>query len=221
MEFPSTIEYATRFRLNNPKAIFKTAKNKEQEFYSVCDDIGPPARMLRWCCFMFKTGPISRVINAYYRDKNILTYYGIRKCESVSRSKYNRIEDNAESIKIQQQKVASPIFFWKDIDIWLYLLGEDVDFNDAYRLGYDRVGCWCCPNNNARAEFLSKIYMPEQYEKWHNFLIDFAKKIGKPDPEEYINSGKWKARQGGNGVEAAADVKIKFTNCTTEENAKV
>ena len=221
LEFPSTIEYATRFRLNHPKAIFKTAKNKEQDFYSVCEDIGPPARMLRWCCFMFKTGPISRVINSFYRDKNILTYYGIRKCESVSRSKYNRIEDNAETIKIQQQKVASPIFFWKDIDIWLYLLGEDVDFNDAYRLGYDRVGCWCCPNNNSRAEFLSKIYMPEQYEKWHSFLIDFAKKIGKPDPEEYINSGKWKARQGGNGVEAASDVKIKFTNSTTEENAKV
>ena len=221
LEFPSTIEYANRFRLNNPKAIFKIAKNKEQVFYDVCEDIGPPARMLRWCCFMFKTGPISRIINSLYRDKNILTYYGIRKCESVARSKYNRIEDNAESIKIQQQRVATPIFFWKDIDIWLYLLGEKVDFNDAYRLGYDRVGCWCCPNNNARAEFLSKIYMPEQYEKWHTFLLDFAKRIGKPDPEEYINSGKWKARQGGNGLEAASDVKIKYTNCTTEDHAKV
>ena len=191
------------------------AKNKEQNFYEVCEDIGPPARMLRWCCFMFKTGPISRVITGLYRDKSILTYYGIRKCESVSRSKYNRIEDNAESTKIQQQTVATPIFFWKDIDVWLYILGEEVDFNDAYRLGYDRVGCWCCPNNNIRAEFLSQIYMPEQYEKWHNFLVDFAKRIGKPDPEEYINSGKWKARQGGNGVAAASDVKIKFTNCTT------
>lgn len=221
LEFPFTIEYAERFKKNNPKAIFKVVKNKEQNFYEVCEDIGPPARMLRWCCFMFKTGPISRVITGLYRDKSILTYYGIRKCESVSRSKYNRIEDNAESTKIQQQTVATPIFFWKDIDVWLYILGEEVDFNDAYRLGYDRVGCWCCPNNNIRAEFLSQIYMPEQYEKWHNFLVDFAKRIGKPDPEEYINSGKWKARQGGNGVAAASDVKIKFTNCTTEENAKV
>ena len=221
LEFPFTIEYAERIKKNNPKAIFKVAKNKEQNFYEVCEDIGPPARMLRWCCFMFKTGPISRVITGLYRDKSILTYYGIRKCESVSRSKYNRIEDNAESTKIQQQTVATPIFFWKDIDVWLYILGEEVDFNDAYRLGYDRVGCWCCPNNNIRAEFLSQIYMPEQYEKWHNFLVDFAKRIGKPDPEEYINSGKWKARQGGNGVAAASDVKIKFTNCTTEENAKV
>ncbi len=221
LEFPLTIEYVKRFRENNPKAIFKTARNKEQDFYEVCEDIGPPARMLRWCCSMFKTGPITRVLNSLYRDMDILTFYGIRKNESVSRSKYNRVENNAESVKIQKQKVASPIFHWKDIDVWLYILGEGIDFNDAYRLGYDRVGCWCCPNNNERAQFLSRIYMPEQTEKWRNFLIDFAVKIGKPDAEVYVDSGKWKARQGGNGIAAAEDVKIKFTNCTTEDNAKV
>lgn len=221
LEFPLTIEYAKRFRKNNPKAIFKTARNKEQDFYEVCEDIGPPARVLRWCCFMFKTGPITRVLNSLYRDKDILTFYGIRKNESVSRSKYNRVEDNAESVKIQKQKVASPIFLWKDIDVWLYILSEGVDFNDAYRLGYDRVGCWCCPNNNERAQLLSRIYMPEQSKKWREFLIDFAVKIGKPDAEVYVDSGKWKARQGGNGIAAAEDVKIKFTNCTTEDNAKV
>ena len=37
------------------------------------------------------------------------------------------------------------------------IFSEKVDFNEAYRLGYDRVGCWCCPNNNQRAQFLSKI----------------------------------------------------------------
>lgn len=221
LEFPLTIEYAQRFRENNSKVIFKTAKNKEQEFYKVCEDIGPPARMLRWCCSMFKTGPITRVLNNLYRDRDILTFYGIRKCESTSRSKYNRIENNAESVKIQKQKVASPIFLWKDIDIWLYILGEKIDFNDAYRLGYDRVGCWCCPNNNERAQFLSRIYMSDKAIKWREFLIGFAVKIGKPDAEVYVDSGKWKARQGGNGVVAAEDVKIKVTNCTTEDYAKV
>ena len=117
LEFPLTLEYAARFRENNPKAIFRTAQNKEQDFYSVCEDIGPPARMMRWCCSMFKTGPITRILNRYYKDINILTFYGIRKCESVSRSKYNRVEDNAESVKIQKQKVASPIFLWQDLDI--------------------------------------------------------------------------------------------------------
>jgi len=221
LEFPLTLEYAERYRKDNPKAIFKTARNDEQDFFKVCEDIGPPARMLRWCCTMFKTGPITRVINRYYRDCDILTYYGIRKCESVKRSKYNRVEDSADTIKIRKQKTASPIFLWKDVDIWLYILGEDVDFNDAYRLGYDRVGCWCCPNNNDRAQYLSHIYMPEQSTEWRNFLIRFAKQIGKPDAEVYIDTGKWKARHGGNGIAAAEDVKIKFTNCTAEENAKV
>lgn len=221
LEFPLTVEYANRFRDNHPLAIFQIAKNEEQNFYDVCEDIGPPARMMRWCCSMFKTGPITRVINSLYRSQQILTFYGIRKSESVSRSKYNRIEDDAESVKIQQQTVASPIFFWKDIDIWLYILAEGIDFNAAYRLGYDRVGCWCCPNNNLRAQFLSRIYMPEQFKAWRKFLIDFAKKIGKPDPEVYVDTGKWKARQGGNGLASSGDIKIRFTNCTTEDHAKI
>ena len=221
LEFPLTIEYAERFRDQHPLAIFKTAKNNEQDFMSVCEDIGPPARMMRWCCSMFKTGPITRVLTRYYRDTKILTFYGIRRDESTARSKYNRVEDDAESVKIQKQTVATPIFYWKDIDIWLYILTEKIDFNDAYRLGYDRVGCWCCPNNNLRAQFLSSIYMPEKYKKWRDFLIQFAVRIGKPDPEVYVDTGKWKARQGGNGVKAAEDVKIRFTNCTSEEHAKI
>ena len=221
LEFPYTTEYAKRYRKDHPQAIFKEARNVEQVFMDVCEDIGPPARMMRWCCSMFKTGPITRVINSLYRNQQILTFYGIRKSESVSRSKYNRVEDDAESVKIQQQTVASPIFFWKDMDVWLYLLAEKVDFNEAYRLGYDRVGCWCCPNNNQRAQFLSRIYMPEKSKAWRNFLIEFAKKIGKPDPEDYVDEGGWKARQGGNGLSAAGDVKIRFANCTSEEHAKI
>ena len=221
LEFPTTLEYAKRFRENHPHAIFQIAKNNEQEFLSMAKEIGPPARMMRGCCSMFKTGPITRVLNSMYRNQQVLTFYGIRKSESVSRSKYNRVEDSSESVKINKQTVAAPIFFWLDADIWLYILAEKIDFNDAYRLGYERVGCWLCPNNNTRDVFLANVYMPERAKEWREFLIEFAKNIGKPDPEEYIDSGAWKARQGGNGLPAAQDVKIKFTNCTTEEHAKI
>jgi len=221
LEFPLTYEYANRFSEEHPDAIFIVSRNDEQSFYDVCEDIGPPARMMRWCCSMFKTGPITRVLNGTYEAQQILTFYGIRRYESVSRSKYSRVTASTENVKIQKQTVAAPIFDWKDIDVWLYILSENVDFNDAYRLGYDRVGCWCCPNNNSRAQFLSRIYMPEESKKWRDFLLDFAKKIGKPDPEVYVDTGKWKARQGGNGLRAANDVKIKFTNCTAEDHAKI
>ena len=220
LEFPSTYEYVDRFRRNNPKTIVKTSKNREQNFYSVCEQIGPPARMMRWCCTMFKTGPITRTLSALFRDSKILTFYGIRKNESASRSKYDRVANGA-NVKIQKQTVAAPIFYWSDLEVWLYMLGENVDFNDAYRLGYDRVGCWCCPNNTLRSQVLAQLYMPEQAKKWRDYLIDFAIKVGKPDPEVYVDDGKWKARQGGNGLAAAEDVKIKYTNCTAEEHAKI
>ncbi len=218
LEFPETIDYVNRFKRANPYTIVRQARNNERDFYDACDEIGPPSRVMRWCCTMFKTGPINRRINAMFKDSPILTFYGIRKFESVSRSKYDRIYD---SPKIKKQKVASPIFYWNDIDIWLYILSEDIDFNDSYRYGYDRVGCWCCPNNSERSHFLSKIYMKDEADKWRNYLIDFANRIGKPDAETYVDSGNWKARQGGYGVEAAEKVKIISQNCTTEENSKI
>lgn len=221
LEFPKTLEYVKCFRENHPLTEFRIAQNMEQNFYAVCEEIGPPARMMRWCCSMFKTGPITRLLNRKFGTKQVLTFYGIRKNESASRAKYSRVTERTENVKIQKQTVASPIFEWRDVDVWLYLLSENVDFNDAYRLGYDRVGCWCCPNNNFRAQFLSRIYMYERSREWRKFLIGFAKKIGKPDAENYVDSGKWKARQGGNGLAAANDVKLKFTACTSEDHSKI
>nr|WP_321306828.1 phosphoadenosine phosphosulfate reductase family protein [uncultured Sphaerochaeta sp.] len=230
IEFPLTYEYIKKYRESHPYTPVRSIRNNDQRFLDICEDIGPPARMMRWCCSMFKTGPITRKINQICNSSltsgtpnqsKILTFYGIRKNESVSRSKYERIDGSGEALKIQKQIVGSPVFFWKDIDIWLYILANQLEFNDAYRLGYDRVGCWCCPNNSQRAQFLSRIYMPHESEKWRDFLLSFARKVGKPDPEVYVDEGWWKARQGGEGLVAASDVVIKYSNCTTEDNARV
>lgn len=217
LEFPMTYEYVERYKKAHSKTPVLSSKNKEKDFFELCNLVGPPSRVMRWCCTIFKTGAINRRIEKLFRNKkNIVTFYGIRRSESASRSKY---EKETESPKITKQTVISPIIDWFDFDVWLYLLGRNVDFNDAYRYGYTRVGCWCCPNNSAWSEFLSKIFMPEQYEKFRNTLIKFAKNIGKPDPEEYIDSGNWKARQGGNGVEMAQKSVISFTPCVAEEIA--
>lgn len=61
--------------------------------------------------------------------------------------------------------------------------------------------------------------MPQQSERFRQMLIDFAKQIGKPDPEVYVDDGKWKARQGGNGVDYAKKTAVSFEPCALEENA--
>lgn len=217
LEFPMTEEYAKRFKKSHPRTPFLSARNKEKNFYDMCEVIGPPSRVMRWCCTVFKTGAITKKINSTFKDKmNILTFYGIRRSESTSRSKYDRVSD---SPKIAKQNVSSPIIDWHDFDIWLYLLSSQIDFNDAYRFGYSRVGCWCCPNNTEWAQYLSSIYIPEQAQKWRNLLVDFANKIGKPDPEVYVDEGKWKARQGGNGVAYSENIFVSFKPCANDSES--
>lgn len=217
LEFPESQEYVKRFRKEHPKTLVDTAKNKDKNFEELCEQLGPPSRVMRWCCTVFKTGAIQRRIQTLFKGKKkILTFYGIRRSESSSRNKYDRESD---SPKIATQKTVSPIIDWTDFDVWLYLLTTGIDFNSAYRLGYTRVGCWCCPNNSDWSGFLSQIYMPEQYEKWHTLLAEFAKKIGKPDPEVYVDEGNWKARQGGNGLEYSQTSVLTFKPCALQENA--
>lgn len=219
LEFPYTLEYKKRFRTNKESQGVRilTAKNREKNFEQLCEVVGPPSRVMRWCCTVFKTGAIQKTISSAFKDKsNILSFQGIRRSESASRSKYER---ESESPKISKQTVASPIINWIDYDVWLYILTTKLDFNYAYKLGWTRVGCWCCPNNGGWSEFLAKVYMYDQYVHWHELLINFAEKIGKPDPEDYINSGGWKARQGGNGLAAAQTSVVTFEQCATDQNS--
>ena len=214
LEFLTTEKYKDRLKNTISPAYFRTAKNRTKNFEKLCPVYGPPSRVMRWCCTVFKTGAITDIINKSFKNQtSVLSFQGIRKYESASRSKYDRDSNNS---KIAKQKTILPIFEWTDFDVWLYILTKGIDFNQAYRLGYSRVGCWCCPNNGAWSEFLSKIYMYDKYIHWRNILIDYAKQVGKPDPEEYVDSGNWKARQGGNGLEASKASILSYEPCALE-----
>ena len=214
LEFPHTYEYLSRFKVENKKTPVLRAENKEQDFFNLCEVFGPPSRSLRWCCTIFKTGFIGdKIQKTFGNQKKVLTFYGIRRSESTSRNNYER---SSIGKKISKQLVASPIIDWTDYDVWLYILSTGIDFNDAYRLGYTRVGCWCCPNNSQWSQFLASIYMPELYQKFYDILYRFAEKMGKNDPEEYVINGGWKARQGGAGIEMSKNVAIEFKPCATD-----
>lgn len=219
LELGSTYEYVKNYKKYHPNLLMRTVRNNEKDFIQLTkDNFGPPSRVMRWCCTIFKTGPISRKIDVLFkRKKEVLTFYGIRRNESASRSKYER---DYESPKITKQRVVSPIIDWKDIDVWLYILTNNVLINDAYKVGYSRVGCWCCPNNSSWSEYMSKLYEPDRYKEWRNILVEFATKVGKPDPEVYVDEGGWKARQGGNGLDVSR-TKLVSDVCTTQQNAKI
>ncbi len=218
LEDEFTYEYVRRFQEENPLIPFFNAR-AEHNFHELVEQMGPPSRVMRWCCTIFKAGPINNTMQSL-GDQKVLTFYGIRRDESARRSQYHKIswndpdrlgtvvgvdhdaEFNGVTVgaKIGQQATASPIIDWTEFDVWLYILSHQLLFNKSYRLGYSRVGCWLCPLNSEWSDMLANIFFPEDSARWRAQLVDFARRIGKPDPEEYIDDKAWKKRFGGAGM---------------------
>ena len=131
LEYPETGVYLEEFRKIHPRTPMLIAKNKDQDFNEHCKVIRPPSRMMRWCCTIFKTGSISRKIDSTFKNKiKVLTFQGLRRNESIARSKYDRESNGA---KITKQQTVAPIIDWLDFDVWLYILTRNIPFNNAYK----------------------------------------------------------------------------------------
>ena len=214
LEFPSTYLYVEDyFRKENPFTPMIPSET-ENDFFKLCNVFGPPSKFERWCCTIFKTSNL----NVEYQnlDGNSLTFLGIRRSESRERQNYERTQNHS---KIGSQINAMPIIEWGDCDVWLYMLYKGLRFNDAYRWGYKRVGCWCCPNNSDWSMMLTDIYYPELSAKWKATLYDFAAKTKKTDIEDYVENGKWKTRKGASGLETR-NVAIADTPCNLSDRAR-
>jgi len=219
LEDENTYDYVREFREKNPLVPFFEAK-AEHNFHQMVDEIGPPSRSMRWCCTIFKAGPINNLLQSF-SDRKVLTFYGVRRAESLRRSKYDYVKGDigndghghvisidkddeyhgvTAGAKIGQQVTASPILDWSEFDVWLYILSYNLPFNKSYRLGYSRVGCWLCPLNSEWSDMLAGIFFPNDAARWRSQLINFARKIGKPDPEEYVDDRAWMKRFGGQGL---------------------
>lgn len=220
LEFRATYNYIDRFKKANVFTPF-IISSSEKNFFNLCKEFGPPSRLERWCCTIFKTSVISESINILEHDPEntyySLSFLGIRASESVSRGNYEKTRHDS---KISRQIVSMPILEWLNIDVWLYILYKKLDFNAAYTLGFSRVGCWCCPNNSTRSDFFMKLFFHEDYSLWHDLLISYAKKARIVDYEIYVNSGKWKSRRGLRGL-TKKDISIKQTKCNLSNNSRI
>ena len=219
LEIDSTYEYVERL-IQNKQIDLHIARNNDNNFFEMAKKIGPPTMAGRWCCYMFKTGALNRKMNEIFNGR-VLTFYGVRRSESATRANYNRVEEKTESVKIANQRSSAPILYWTDLEVWLYILANKIDFNVAYRYGYNRVGCWCCPNATISSELMERIYNHKKYYKWTDYLREFGEQCGKEDLDDYVLQGRWKMRNGGLGVKASQSVKLKSTDCTAEENGKI
>ncbi|MEW6003487.1 MAG: phosphoadenosine phosphosulfate reductase family protein [Nitrospirota bacterium] len=155
IEYPDTYSYIDRFFRNNKK-IPLCENSSNHTFFEMCKLIGPPSRTNAWCCSVFKAAPIATIVNRVNGKHGVISFEGIRKKESARRR--NR-QDTYFNKKIVHQLSAYPILEWREIDVWFYLLIKGLDFNDAYRKGFSRVGCLYVSDNKKEYES-NKVVSP-------------------------------------------------------------
>lgn len=193
IELPATYEHLKQFRKENPATPFLVGI-PARDFLELCQEIGPPSRVQRWCCSTHKAAPLGDVLRAVAGAGHVMTVTGLRRMESVKRNYYERI---TKGEKIGAQYRLSPLLEWSDYDIWCWILTRGIDFNTAYRSGFDRVGCAFCPNSGDWTELLLANTFPIYWRNWLGFLKEFFKEAGVTDSTAYVSSGAWRGRAGG------------------------
>lgn len=127
-----------------------------------------PSRLNRCCCKYFKEEP---TIKSFNSNDKILFLFGMRNAESSARSNYQDIWINDKWGKNRDWIGLLPIREWTDLDIWLYIFQEDIEINEKYKKGYNRVGCGIvCPNYNKSTWVLDKYWYPSMFKRWQDIL---------------------------------------------------
>ena len=152
---------------NKYKFILPKGKHKSFYIWSTKENI-IPSRLNRACCTYFKENP---TIENFPSDQKLLFLFGMRNSESNHRSSYDDIWVNDKWGKNRDWLGILPIRQWTDLDIWLYILRENIEINSKYKKGYDRVGCGIvCPNYSKSTWVLDKYWYPDLYNRWQQRL---------------------------------------------------
>lgn len=195
LEFPETYNFVKRFsRLYNFPLIrddngrFYKA---EQNFFSLCERIGPPSIYCRWCCHIFKEQPVRYFISDHLSDYDDIVFLtGIRKGESRRRGNFSYIESGK---RITGQTLVQPINQWSDFEVWLYTFWRSININDLYKSGHARVGCWPCPCTPPLMDFIRKITHPHLWNRFEKILYKYAEENCRF--ETWIRGGLWRLRR--------------------------
>jgi len=188
---PETMDYLNVL-IKNDKWPIKIIE-KTVDFWDMIEIFGFPSYYARWCCKFYRVIPILKYsLDLKKRGYDgLINIMGIRKSESARRASYHRTTTGLSTF-IRERTNYFPIIDWTDMDIWLYILSNDLRFNPLYSMGWNRVGCWACPLISRKSEGLLSYFYPEKASQLYKILKKYANKIGKT--EGWVEKRRWKMR---------------------------
>ncbi|MFC2091178.1 phosphoadenylyl-sulfate reductase [Elusimicrobiota bacterium] len=99
--------------------------------YDALDEMGPDV-----CCWINKVEPMKEIMSD---KKGYLWLTAVSRDQTGIRGKFKVLQyDENQVIK------ASPMLFWKEDEIWHYIIDNDLVYNKLYDKGYKSIGCKPC-----------------------------------------------------------------------------
>ncbi|MHA1395972.1 MAG: phosphoadenosine phosphosulfate reductase family protein, partial [Promethearchaeota archaeon] len=185
MVFPKTEEYIRKLEKFYDIEIIQV--KPPRIFLDLVDDLGFPSQRLRWCCEVYKFGPLA---NYVLKEKIKCLITGIRSEESRKRRNYSKISKNPLIPAIQ----INPILDWSTEEIWDYIKYYKLPYHPLYDMGYNRLGCWMCPFQKKEGFKRLQTIFPNLYKALVDSLYRNVKKFGKVgvrDIDNYIKEHAW------------------------------
>lgn len=211
MEFATTkavVEWANEYCKEHGIS-FYTAK-ADMKALDSWDLFGAPARRLRWCCTVHKTAPvINKLCEIHGMNKiRAMMITGVRGDESVARSDYDELSMGK---KLPGQYSYHPILEWSSAEVYLYLYMQDLPFNEAYKYGFNRVGCIMCPNSSEKHEYIKRACFPEEVDIYCNKIVENSRKdLSGDNARVFLDTGGWKMRLSGRELKYSEDERFEY-----------
>ena len=174
-----------------------------------------PSVMVRNCCSTYKEGQVNKF---YDKNEKIAMLVGVRASESAKRKEYVFEMDYDFNLKLFGKSnfpklwtTVAPIIDWDDMHIWLYLIKNNIKFNEQYNNGFERCGCLWCPFQSNYTDLLIEEFYPKQYERWMGVL---EKNYKTTDVEKRLKwtLNEWKAGRWKNAISKEHEIlKLKPT----------
>ena len=201
MELSTTIQSVEKAKEHWPSLKFYEAKSHLHPADS-WEEFGPPGRRMRWCCAVHKSVPtilLLREITGNYNVKAVV-FDGVRSEESAVRADRDEISVGGKNIN---QINCSPILKWNSAELFLYLLHYSILLNNAYRMGFNRVGCTICPLSSGWRDSISNHLYPDEISTLLHYVEKYTEDVGiQPSQRiKYIEQNGWRTRMGGRGLQ--------------------
>lgn len=211
MEFPTTrvaVDQASQ-HCADKNISYYTAK-ADMNASESWDLFGPPARKLRWCCTVHKTAPVINKLCEVHGMKKIhaMMITGVRGDESAARADY---EEVSMGKKLPGQYSYHPLLEWSSAEIYLYIYFQNLPLNEAYKYGFNRVGCIMCPNSSEKHEFIKRKCFPELVDKFCRKITDNSvKDLSGENKRIFLETGGWKTRLSGRELKFSEDERFEY-----------